>query len=79
MNLRSLIDDAIKLAHTGGEILPQLEGGAQVAEGILDLLDGLKDKAPDAASKEDLEAAHQALYKRVTEQGHDLSHRLREG
>lgn len=79
MDLRSLIDKAIDLAKIGGIVLPPLKGGAVVAEKILDVLDGLKGQAPDDATAEQIEEAHEALYKRVTDAGHDLSKRLRGG
>ena len=77
MNIRELIDKAIDLAKIGGEVLPPLKGGAAVAEGILDLLDNLKNVAPDPGSGQDLEAAHTALLKRISDKGHALSDRLR--
>jgi len=77
ISFRSLVDQAISLAHIAGEILPPVEGGAEVAEKIVAVIDSLKPHAPDAGSKADLEAAHQALLKRVSDKGHALSDRLR--
>lgn len=77
MNIRSLIDTAISLAHMAGEVLPPVEGGAVIAEKILGVVDGLKAHAPDPQSTADLEAAHTALLKRMSDKGHALSDRLR--
>jgi hypothetical protein len=77
VNIRSLIDGAIQLAHMGGEILPPLKGGAVIADQLVDLLDGLKAVAPNQDAKADLEAAHVALLKRVSDKGHATSARLR--
>jgi hypothetical protein len=77
LNIRSLIDGAISLAHMGGELLPPLEGGAEVAEKLVDLVDSLKAHAPDDSSKAQLEQAHTALLKRMQDKGHALSSQLR--
>jgi hypothetical protein len=77
MSFRDLADRAIELAEMGSVVFPPLGTGAALADKVLDLLDGLKDEAPDQESEEDLEAAHQALYDAMTAKGHKLSERLR--
>jgi len=77
VNFRTLVDQAVAFAHAVGELLPPVEGGADIADKVLDVLDSLKDHAPEAASREQLEAAHAALLKRISDKGHALSDRLR--
>jgi hypothetical protein len=77
MDFTKLAEQAISLAKIAGNVLPGLSGGAAIAEKILDVVDDLKQAAPDSGSAEDLEAAHKALYKEMTDKGHALSARLR--
>lgn len=79
MNLRSLIDQAINLAHSAGNVLPMVEGAGTVLQDIANVVEGLKAHAPDGQSADQLEAAHQALLKKALDSGHDLSARLRGG
>lgn len=76
MDLKKLAEDAISVAKLAGNVLPGVGAGAQLAEGILNIVEGLKPHV-DPATGEDLEAAHKALYDAMTAKGHALSARLR--
>lgn len=76
MDIRSAIDAAIELAKAGATVFPTLGNGAALAEKVLDILDDLKSEAP-SGTREEIEAAHQALYDEMIAKGHDLSARLR--
>lgn len=77
MNIKTAFDEAIKLGHIIGEVFPPVEGGVAIAESFAGFLDQLRPHAPDAQSGADLEKAHGALLKRMTDKGHALSDRLR--
>lgn len=78
MDLKKLAEEAISLAKLAGNVLPGVSAGASVAEGILNIVDGLKPHV-DTGTAEDLEAAHKELYDAMVAKGHALSARLRGG
>ncbi|WP_028970171.1 hypothetical protein [Sphingomonas sp. URHD0057] len=78
MDLKNLAEEAISLAKLAGNVLPGVGAGASVAEGILNIVEGLKPHV-DTGTAEDLEAAHKTLYDAMTTNGHALSDRLRGG
>ena len=77
MNIEAAIEKAIELAKIGAVVYPPLANGAKLAESTLEVLNGLHTSAPDHESMDDLEEAHKALYKAMTDKGHMLSARLR--
>lgn len=77
MDIEAAIKKAIELAEIGATVFPPLANGAKLANSVLEVIDGLHTSAPDHESMDDLEEAHKALYKAMTDKGHALSARLR--
>lgn len=77
MDLKTLAEEAIALAKTASAVLPALGTGAKIAEQIMGVVTSLQPHAPDAATSEGLEEAHQQLYDAMIAKGHTLSDRLR--
>lgn len=61
MDFKEVAEQAIKLAKVAGTVLPGLSGGAAIAEKIIDIVDGLADKAPLTETQEELQAAAREL------------------
>jgi hypothetical protein len=78
MDLKKLAEEAIAVAKMAGNVLPGVGAGAQLAEGILNIVEGLKPHV-DTGTAGDLEAAHKDLYDAMVTKGHALSDRLRGG
>lgn len=76
MDLKSVAEEAISVAKLAGNVLPGLSAGAELAQGILNIVDGLKPHV-DAGTADELEAAHQQLFDEMLAKGHALSARLR--
>lgn len=76
MDLNTLAEEAISLAKLAGNVLPGVGAGASLAQGILNIVEGLKPHV-DVGTAEELEAAHKELYDAMIAKGHALSDRLR--
>ena len=63
MDIGKLIDDAIALAKTATALIPGSTDDAIVAtaEKVVDIVDGLIDKAPDSRTQEKMQATRKAL------------------
>lgn len=76
MDLKKLAEEAISVAKLAGNVLPGVGAGAELAQGILNIVDGFKPHV-DAGTADDLEAVHKELYDAMIAKGHTLSDRLR--
>lgn len=80
MDLKKLIEAVAQAADIASTVLPgaAIAGGAvRIGGKLLEVIEDLHPHAPDAASKAELEAAHDKLVAIVTRKSGDLSARLR--
>lgn len=80
-DIRALIDKAGELADMASILIPQaklVKGGTIVLSGVLDVIDGLRKDAPDAASEAELDK-HRAKVVAVQAKAKATSARLRGG
>ena len=79
-DLKDLINKIATAAEAAATVLPAagIAGGvARIGTKLLDIVEDLHHHAPDNESKEQLEAAHDALVEAVSTKSSDLSRRLR--
>lgn len=79
MNIRSLIDSAIQLAHVAAAVIPGAglaEDGLKIGQKIIDVIDGLKAHA-DPTQQPALQEARATLAETVKAKAKATSARLR--
>jgi hypothetical protein len=76
LDFRDVAAEAIKLAKTAGTVLPGLAAGAAIAEKIIGVVEALRDKATDATTQEELQAAADELRQKVSNKANATADRL---